>query len=218
MNWTEKYKPKTFEDIVGQERIVNYYKKYKQSTGKIRNSIFRGRSGTGKTSMAHVIANEFSADLTVINGSADRSLTYFRDKLIPTMRVASFIGLQRIIYIDETENVMSEAWMVLKSPIEQFQNNAPVIFSCNEDKNIPEAIRSRCDVFDFAPISKSDTIKSLRQIAEKEQLDVKDEVLGIIYDKAKGDLRKAITLLENYSKKAMDFGKNEFEDMFVLTG
>jgi len=217
LDWDEKYRPTTFDDIVGQDRIINYYKQCKATNGRIKHAIFRGRCGVGKTTMARVIEQEFGVFMTPINGSNDRTLTFFRTKIIPTMKVAPFKGKFRLIFVDEVESMLSEAWLVLKTPLEDYKHNCTVIFACNDDK-IPEAIRSRCDVFDFAPISKSDTVKRLRQIADKEELEVKDEVLNVIYDKSKGDLRKSITLLENYSKKAMDFGKSEFEDMFVLTG
>jgi len=216
-DWDIKHRPKTFDEMVGQERIVNYYKQCKATNGRIRHAIFRGRCGIGKTTMARVIENEFGVKMMSINGSKDRTLSFFRDRIIPAMRVAPFQGKFRLIFIDETESMLSEAWLVLKTPLEDYKHNCSIIFACNDDKNIPEAIRSRCDVFDFAPISKNDTIKRLMQIAKMEKLEIKDDVLNVIYDKSKGDLRKSITLMENYSKKAMDFGKNEFEDMFILT-
>jgi replication factor C small subunit len=218
MDFDEKYRPKTFDDMVGQERVVNYYRKWKEANGKPKHAIFRGRCGIGKTSMANVIENEFGVIMMNINGSADRSLTYFRDRLIPTMKVSPFSGKFRFIYIDETENMLNEAWMVLKTPLEKYKHNAVVVFSCNDDKNIPEAIRSRCEVFDFTTIGKNDIKKRLHYIAEQEKLEVSDEVIETISEKARGDLRKAVTLLEDYSKKAFTFGKNEFDDMFVLTG
>jgi len=218
MEWNEKYRPKTFDDIVGQDKVVNYYRKWKEAGDKPKHAIFRGRCGIGKTSMAKVIENEFGVIMMNINGSADRSLTYFRDTLIPTMKVAPFRGDFRFIYIDETENMLNDAWMVLKTPLEQYSHNTVVVFSCNDDSNIPEAIRSRCEIFDFSPISKSDIKKRLRYISEQEKLEVTDEVLDTISEKARGDLRKAVNLLEDYSKNARQFGKNEFEDMFVLTG
>jgi len=104
--------------------------------------------------------------MTNINGSADRNFTYFRDTLIPTMKVKPFVGKFRFIYIDETENIHNEAWMTLKTPLERYKHNTVVVFSCNNDKNIPEAILSRCEVFDFTLISKSDGVKRLRYIAQ----------------------------------------------------
>ena len=274
MDWTEKYRPKIFDDIVGQEKIVNYYKSYKERcewnekerdyideifkrendyniannshleianlildypkyfsddilekaqdmSGKPKppHAIFRGRCGIGKTTTAKVIENEFNlAKPMTINGSQDRSLTYFREKVIPTMKVAPFSGNFRLIVVDEIESMLKEAWMVLKTPLENYQENVMVIFICNDDKGIPEAIYSRCKTWDFTPISREDIVSRLRYIADNEQVDVTDDVLKTISEKAKNDLRKAINLFEDYSKKALQFGKDEFSDMFVLTG
>jgi len=220
MDWNEKYRPQTFDDIVGQERVVNYYRAWKKAGKTPKHTIFKGRCGIGKTSMANVIENEFGVRKMTVNGSADRSLTYFRDTLIPTWTCLPLQGKFRFVYVDETENMLNEAWMVLKTPLENATKKGlvHVVFSCNNDKNIDEAIRSRCEVFDFAPISKTDIVKRLRYIANQECYEIEDRVLEIIAEKGRGDLRKAVTLLEDSSIQALEFGKDEFHDMFVLTG
>jgi len=215
-DWDEKYRPQTLDEIVGQDRVVNYYRQWKECGGKPKHAIFKGRCGVGKTTMAYVIENEFGVKMMPINGSADRSLTYFRDTMIPTWKCLPLQGRFRFIYIDETENMLNEAWMVLKSPLEQYKRTVMVVFSCNDDKNIPEAIRSRCEVFDFAPISKNDIVKRLQYIADQEVYEIPTNVLEIIAEKSRGDLRKAVTLLEDSSKQALEFGKDEFRDMFVM--
>lgn len=216
MSWVEKYRPKEFDDIVGQEHIVNYYRKWKECGGKPSHAIFKGRCGIGKTSLAYVIENEFGVKMMPINGSADRSLTYFRDTMIPTWKCLPLQGKFRFVCVDETENMLNDAWMVLKSPLENYAHNVVVVFLANNDSNIPEAIRSRCEVFDFAPISKNDIVKRLRYIADQECYEVEDRVLEIIAEKGRGDLRKAVTLLEDSSRQALEFGKDEFRDMFVM--
>jgi replication factor C small subunit len=217
MDWNTKYRPKTFDDIVGQQDIVKYYKTL-LPTGKIGNSIFRGRCGIGKTTMARVIKQEFNVDIIPVNGSQDRSLSFFRQRIIPVMKVAPMCGKFRLIFIDEIESMLKEAWMVLKQPIEDYQYINPVIFACNDSSGIPEAIYSRCKTFDFAPITKEDMSKRLTYIAEQEQIEITDDVLYTIIDKSKGDLRKAVDMFEDYSKQAIQIGKNEFEDLFVLSG
>ena len=114
--------------------------------------------------------------------------------------------------------MLKEAWMVLKDPLERYKENVVVIFIGNDTRGIPEAIYSRCDIHDFSPISKQDIINRLKFIAEKENVNVADNVLELISEKSKHDLRKAITLFEDYSKEALEFGKDEFSNMFVLTG
>ena len=219
-DWTEKYRPKKLDELIGQERIVNFYRQkvnaYREGKlFKMRNSIFKGRCGVGKTSLAYVLRNEFDVEMIVINGSDDRSLTKMRERVVNNFRYAPFHGRFKLFYIDETENLMNDAWMLLKSPIEKTKTST-VIFSCNDDKNIPEPIASRCDVWDFAPIEKNDVIKGLQFIAKAENFTLEDKIANVIYEKTRGDMRKAVATLENYHSGAIQLGLNDFDDIFVL--
>jgi replication factor C small subunit len=218
--WNEKYRPKTLDDIIGQEQIVKFYRQkinayHENKLFKMRNAIFKGRSGVGKTSMARVLKNEFNVDMIEINGSDDRSITKMRDKVVNNFKYAPFRNRFKLFYLDETENLLNDAFMLLKSPIEKTKTST-VIFSCNDDKNIPEAIVSRCDVFDFAPIEKPDIVKGLNKIALHEGFILEEKIANIICDKARGDMRKAVATLENYHNNAIQLGINDFDDIFVI--
>jgi len=218
--WNEKHRPKTLDEIIGQEQIVNFYRQkvnaYREGKlFKMRNAIFKGRSGVGKTSMAYVLRNEFDIEMITVNGSDDRSLNKMRERVVNNFRYAPFHGRFKLFIIDEVENLLNDAWMLLKSPIEKTKTST-VVFICNEDKGIPEAIVSRCDVHDFAPIEKSDVIKGLNRIAEKEGFMLEDKIANIIYDRCRGDMRKAVATLENYHNKSIQLGINDFDDIFVL--
>jgi len=218
--WNEKYRPKTLDEIIGQDRVINFYKQkvqaYKEGKlFKMRNAIFKGRCGVGKTSLARVLKTEFDVEMIEINGSDDRSLNKMRERVVNNFRYAPFHGRFKLFYIDETENLLNDAWMLLKSPIERTKTST-VIFSCNDDKNIPEAIQSRCDVWDFTPIEKSDVIARLNRIAEKENFQLEEKVANIIYDKCRGDMRKAVATLENYHTNSIQLGISDFDDIVVL--
>jgi replication factor C small subunit len=219
--WNEKYRPKTLDEMIGQERIVKFYRQktnayHEGKLFKMRNAIFKGRSGVGKTSMAKVLKNEFGVEMIEINGSDDRSLNKMRERVVNNFRYAPLYGGRfKLFYIDETENLLNDAWMLLKSPIEKTKTST-VIFSCNDDKNIPEAIVSRCDVWDFAPIEKSDVIAGLNKIAEKEGFTLEEKIANIIYDKCRGDMRKAVATLENFHNDTIQLGINDFDDIFVM--
>jgi DNA polymerase III gamma/tau subunit len=225
LEWNEKYRPKSLDEITGQEKIVNFYQQqinayYEVDTDgkpklfKMRNAIFKGRCGVGKTSLARVLANEFDVKMIEINGSDDRSLNKIRERIVNNFKYAPIQGRFKLFVVEETENVMNEAWMLLKSPIENTKTST-VIFLCNNDANIPEAIVSRCDVHDFAPIGKNDVIKRLKQIVEKEHFILEDKIATIIYEKTMGDMRKAVAILENYHSGSIKLGENEFDDIFV---
>lgn len=225
-SWNEKHRPKTLDEIIGQERIVEFYRQQINAYRKIGadgnyelhkmgNAIFKGRCGVGKTSLARVLAKEFAVQIIEINGSDDRSLNKMRERVVNNFRFSPLEGRFKLYMIDETENLLNDAWMLLKSPIEKAPSST-VIFICNNDANIPEAIVSRCDVHDFAPIEKSDVIMGLNRIAEKEGFTLEDKIANIIYDRCRGDMRKAVTTLENYHNKSIQLGINDFDDIFVL--
>jgi replication factor C small subunit len=214
MSWNEVYRPKTFDEVVGQEKVVTYYTEG-LSNGNIDHAIFTGNSGVGKTTMAKVVANEFDVDILEFNGSDDRTLNFVREKVIPAMRYVPFRGEFRLVFIDECESMLKEAWFCLRSPLEKYEHNAKVIFSCNDDV-VPPYIRSRCIAFNFPPISKSEMKKRLQFIAQEEGLQIDDKVFESICEKSKGDLRKAVKLLEGYKNKALAFGDDEFSELFTL--
>jgi DNA polymerase III gamma/tau subunit len=165
--------------------------------------------------MARVLGKEFNVQMIEINGSDDRSLNKMRERVVNNFRFAPFQGRFKLYIVDETENLLNDAWMLLKSPIEKAPSST-VIFICNNDANIPEAIVSRCDPHDFAPIEKNDVIAGLQRIAKAENFTLEDKIANIIYEKCRGDMRKAVATLENYHRGAIQLGLNDFEDIFVL--
>ncbi len=225
-DWNEKYRPQTLNEIIGQERIVNFYRQQLNAyytigadgqyiLPKMRNAIFKGRCGVGKTTIARVLAKEFNVKMIEINGSDDRSLNKIRERVVNNFRFAPLQGRFKLFIVDETENLLNDAWMLLKSPIEK-ATSSTVIFICNSDNNIPEAIVSRCDVHDFAPIEKSDVVAGLNRIAKKENFTLDEKIANVIYEKTRGDMRKAVATLENYHNGAIQLGLNDFDDIFVL--
>lgn len=207
--WDEKYRPKTLDEVVGQYKVVRYFKSAINNGGDINHCIFHGNSGTGKTTIANIVANELKVDLIGLNASDDRGIVMIRKKVIEAMRCSSFKGKYKIIFLDETESLMADAMNCLKRPMEVYKDIARVFFSCNDDSNIIEPIKSRCTDFQFIPISKEDMVKRLKFIAEKEELDFGPDCFEYIVKKAHGDMRKAVNLLEqlkNQGFEADEFG------------
>ena len=213
MAWTEKYRPKTLAEFVGQEKVKRYVQSVINNGGEINHLIFHGFSGTGKTTMAGIIANELNVELIEFNASDDRTLNFIREKVIPAMRCRSFTKY-KIIFLDETDSMTKEALFCLRRPMELYEKNAKIIFSCNDDSNIIDAIRSRCISFHFKPIPRNLIIQRLRFIAQKEGVSVTEDILEEIAEKSRGDLRRAINMLEAYHRGALEFTGNEFEKIF----
>lgn len=194
--WAEKYRPKTLDDIVGQELVVRYFKNIQNNSGQINHCIFHGDAGTGKTTTANILSNTLGCDLLPFNASDDRTLNFIRNTIIPAMKYIAFNGNYKIIFMDECENLVKDAWECLRSPMEKMSKNARIIFSCNDKSNIIEPVVSRCTVFQFMPIEKEGMIRRLKYIASQENMSVSENEYKYLLQKAHGDMRKGINLLE----------------------
>ena len=214
MSLVEKYRPQKLIEFVGQDKVRKYAENV-IANGEINHLIFHGNSGTGKTTMARILARELNVELLNFNASNDRTLNFIRERIIPAMRYKPLFGKYKIIFLDETDSMTKESLFALRSPMEQYEKNAKIIFSCNDDSNIIDAIRSRAITFEFYPLKKVEIMSRLSFIADKEGINVTNEILEEIASKSHGDLRKAINLLEAYQRGALDFGKeSEFERIF----
>jgi len=150
----------------------------------------------------------------MFNASDDRTLSFIRERIIPAMRYKPMFGRYKIIFLDETDSMMKDSLFALRSPMELYEKNAKIIFSCNDDSNIIDAIRSRAITFEFRSLKKENVMSRLRFIADKENVDIDNNILEEIAEKAHGDLRKAINMLEAYYRGALEFTGNEFEEIF----
>jgi len=209
--WDEKYRPKTLDEIVGQKKAIKYFKNCVNNGGEINHCILKGPSGTGKTSITHAVANELGAELIEWNASDERGLDFVRNKVIPAMKHPPFNSKYKILFLDEAENMLTDSLNALRRPLERYRHNAKVIFAYNTGK-LGDAILSRCIEFNFTSLSKKNIVKKLRDISKQEGVDISNNILDIISEKSKGDLRKAINLLESYGKGSIDFD-NEFDNL-----
>lgn len=199
--WIEKYRPKTLDDIIGQDQIIRALQ-YKVNNGRnISNLIFRGRAGTGKTSCAKALAHDLFGDNWKLafyekNASNDRGIEIIRKKIIPNCKIMPFIPVPfKIIFFDEADGMTTDAQDCLRVPMEKIPK-IRWILSCNHISKIIEEIVSRCTVYEFKPIDKTDIVKRLQFIAQKEGLTIDMRQLETIANLCKGDLRKAINDLQ----------------------
>lgn len=214
--WVEKYRPDSFEGIVGQDEIVNAISEAIEK-GNLSNLIFEGKAGTGKTTMAKAIANKLDADFMELNSSEERGIEVVRGKITTFVRHLSFNGKQiKICFLDEADSMTTEAQMCLRPIMEKYTRNCRFIIGCNYvDKIIAPVKESRCKVYRFKPIDKNAVLKRLLYIAEKENIFVsmseKDRALAELSERCRGDMRKAINDLQ-----MGDYGLSETEKIFSI--
>ena len=199
--WIEKYRPRKLSQVVGQDQVV----KRLQSYVKLENMphlMFAGAAGTGKTSAAIALAHELYGDdwrrnFTELNASDERGIEVVRNKIKNFARTAPVSAPFKIIFLDEADSLTPDAQSALRRTMESFSMSCRFILSCNYSSKIIEPIQSRCAVYRFKPLGKTELTAQMRYIAKKEQLEISDEALDAISYVAAGDLRRAINTLQS---------------------
>jgi replication factor C small subunit len=199
--WIEKYRPRKLSQVVGQDQVV----KRLQSYVKLENMphlMFAGAAGTGKTSAAIALAHELYGDdwrsnFTELNASDERGIEVVRNKIKNFARTAPVSAPFKIIFLDEADSLTPDAQSALRRTMESFSRSCRFILSCNYSSKIIEPIQSRCAVYRFKPLGKTELTAQMRYIAKKERLEISDEALDAISYVAAGDLRRAINTLQS---------------------
>ena len=210
MNWTEKYRPHTFDEVVGQDEIVRTIKGMVERDHDIPNIRMIGEPGTGKTTMAYLIGEAlleefFSLNFIEFNASNDRGVETIRDVIKSSLHQPLFSPI-KVIFLDESDGLTPQAQNMLRKPLEA-RKSMRYILSANEDV-FTKPIRSRCVVFEFNPISPDLIEERLGYIAGQEGLSLNGEIEEIA-KKSGGDLRLAINELQRYAYSGSSKVDNE---------
>jgi len=219
--WVDKYRPKTLDDIVQQDEIINFLKKSLLS-GNMPHLLFHGPPGSGKTSTILAIATQlygpvkFYERVIELNASNDSGINAVRHKIITFAEMK--IGNPdknypcppyKIVILDEADAMTTEAQSALRKVMEDLSHITRFCFICNYIEQISEPIASRCMKFRFKPVNNISINERLQFISEKENMDISPIVVNAISNISKGDLRRSIMTLQNLSyiykyKKSLD--------------
>ncbi len=198
--WTEKYRPKTLDEVVNQKHIVSRLKAWVKK-GSIPHMLFAGPAGVGKTTIALCLARELFGEnwrknFQETNASDERGINIVRGRIKDFARVKSLGADFKIIFLDESDALTPEAQQALRRTMEKFSDSCRFILSCNYSSKIIEPIQSRTSVFRFKRLTESDVKEYLMRIARGENLSLTEDAIKAIYEICEGDLRQAANLLQ----------------------
>lgn len=215
--WTEKYRPKTTEDLIAPEKTKRLLKTIVKE-GQLPNLLLYGTAGIGKTSAARALINDLGGEELYINGSLETSIDVIRDRVTQFATTHSVIGTgQKVVIIDECERLSANAMDALKVILEETAENCRFIFCTNNLQKIISPLQSRCKLISFN-YGKDDSKEIILQYFKRIQFVLKNEGYGITKEEKEilanfckeffPDFRKMLNELQGYLKtnEKIDFG------------
>lgn len=204
--WVEKYRPINLNEISSQEHVINSLRKTLFNKN-IPHLIFFGPAGCGKTSTIIALAkelfkNQYSNRVIELNASDERGINVVREKIKiyakQSISNKDDIPPWKLIILDEADTMTPDSQCALRRIMEEYSKITRFCIIGNYYNKIIDPIVSRCSLFRFKPINQEHIIKKLKYICNEEKFNISDEILNKIIKISRGDLRKAINLLQKY--------------------
>jgi len=196
----EKYRCRCFADVKGQDLAIKEIKKFISEFPKKKSIVLHGQAGTGKTSLAHVLAGELKKEIFELNASMLRNRQKLDEVLKPALQQESLFSKGKIILIDEVDGVSGYkdrggigelSYLIDKTAF-------PIIITANDiwDKKF-SPIRQKAHLVKLENLSYELILEIIKDIGKKENLGIQEDILKTIAIKSKGDVRAAINDLQS---------------------
>lgn len=201
--WTEKYRPKTLDDMIIQESEKNKIRNLIKDPVAMPNFLLVTKSpGTGKTSLAYIIKNELGVhirDFKTMNSSDERKIEHVRE-LKDFAMTRSMNGKPKIVHMDEFDGVLSASQDALRNMMEKYNNNCKFILTANDKTKIIAPIIGRCVEINLKEPSKDDICDKMKEICDKESVMNTAEGVLMLVEKYYPNMRSMINTIQELAK------------------
>ena len=212
--WIEKYRPETFQEIVGNPETVSRLSVFAKD-GNVPNIIIAGPPGVGKTTTILCLARQllgenFKEAVLELNASNDRGIDVVRNriKMFAQQKVTLPKGKHKIIILDEADSMTEAAQQALRRTMELYSSTTRFALACNSSEKIIEPIQSRCAMLRYSKLSDAQVLAKVLEVCKKENVDHSDDGLEAIVFTAQGDMRQALNNLQS-THEGFGFVKSE---------
>ncbi|MCL6580256.1 MAG: DNA polymerase III subunit gamma/tau [Firmicutes bacterium] len=241
LSLNRRWRPRSFEEVTRQEHVTRTLQNAIRQGRVAQAYLFGGRRGTGKTTMARLLAKALncqeadrptpspcgrcpsceaiaagtSPDVIELDAASNRGIDEIR-ALQENVHLLPMSGRYKVYIIDEAHQMTKDAYNAFLKTLEEPPRHVVFVLATTEPEKIIPTVRSRCQRFDFRPVPEPDIVARLKTVAEAEGIQAPDELLGLVARKAEGSLRDALGLLEQCVAFAGE--RPTVEDFLLVTG
>lgn len=214
-----KYRPASFDEVLGQDHIVKVLQQALSNKHVAHAYLFAGSRGTGKTSIARIVAHEIGAtsrDIYEVDAASNRGIDEAR-AIRESVNTLPFESPYKVYIIDEAHMLTKDAWNALLKTLEEPPAHVVFMFATTELEKVPDTILSRCQTFSFKKPTQTILKEMILRVAKKEGWTLQPESAELIATLSEGSFRDAQGILQKILSASHD-KKISVDEVELVTG